>query len=92
MEYFNRIRALGRYPPWSLCSLLVELLAAEGLDEEADETFADILAHGVLPTEACATMMIRLRVQVLFLSGLASGEGGETPKTISGQRSVSYGC
>lgn len=50
-----------------MCSLLVQLLASEGMLEEADEQFADILAHGVLPTESCATMMIRLRVQVRYL-------------------------
>lgn len=71
-EYFKRIRKLGAYPPWSLCSLLVQLLASEGMLHEADETFADILAHGVLPTEACATMMIRLRVQVRVTHGRAS--------------------
>lgn len=66
LEYFKRIRSLGAYPPWPMCSLLVQLLASEGMLEEADEQFADILAHGVLPTESCATMMIRLRVQVRY--------------------------
>ena len=66
LEYFKRIRSLGAYPPWPMCSLLVQLLASEGMLEEADEQFADVLAHGVLPTESCATMMIRLRVQVWY--------------------------
>lgn len=32
--------------------------------EEAEEQFADMLKYGMLPSESCATMVIRLRVQV----------------------------
>ncbi|CAM9942181.1 unnamed protein product, partial [Ectocarpus fasciculatus] len=63
LELFKRVRSLGAYPPPTLCSLLVQVLAAEGMLEEAEEQFADMLKYGMLPSESCATMVIRLRVQ-----------------------------
>ena len=76
LEFFKRIQSLGAYPPPTLCSLLVQLLAMEGMLEEADEQFVDLIKNGILPSEACATMMIRLRVQARMYMHAWYGGGG----------------
>lgn len=64
LAYFRRILRMGYFPPRFMCSLLVQLLVNEDMPNEAEEVFQDIVDRGVSPTEACATEMIRLRVQV----------------------------
>ncbi|CBJ30158.1 conserved unknown protein [Ectocarpus siliculosus] len=94
LEFFKRIRSLGAYPPPTLCSLLVQLLAAEGMLEEAEEQFADMLKYGMLPSESCATMVIRLRVQrgklAEAMEVLAMMEGREYQKKFCRPRFRSY--
>ncbi|CAN0056125.1 unnamed protein product, partial [Ectocarpus sp. 13 AM-2016] len=94
LEFFKRIRSLGAYPPPTLCSLLVQLLAAEGMLEEAEEQFADMLKYGMLPSESCATMVIRLRVQrgklAEAMEVLAMMEGREYQQKFCRPRFRSY--
>lgn len=87
LAYFRRIRELGSYPPRFLCSLLVQLLICEDMPDEAEAVFKEIVERGIEPTEACATEIIRLRVQVksdIMLKSLADGGGDDGDDCNSG--------